>query len=666
MNVCFVVKYPPIEGGVSMRCYWIARSLARRGHTIVAVTNAPEVEPEYRIRLTSDDAAWYEPSFPDTGGAVIVKSTTAPSERTRYIPYANPYVTKLATIAQRSIAEHQCTSIFAYYLEPYGIAAYLASQWTDTPYVVRHAGSDLGRLMKDPDLHGAYREVLRRARYVSSALREPLTAMGVDPERIWASRPIPIPDIFSPDAAPIDLRALASETAAHGDATFDASRPTFGIYGKVGPNKGSLDLVLALGALKKRGLPFNLVAITQGRAIDAFVQLVRDQDLEDRTTILPFVPHWRVPGFIRACTAVCFLERHFPIAFHSPTVPREVLACGTCLVISSEIVAKQAFASDVRHGEHLFSVDPTDRAALASHLETIVRDPVRAAAVGAAGHEMYARHVSPSAWTALVDDWERHLALASDGPRAPTARRHWTAQAPSRVEALASCLPLTRTALGDRWPDLVRDYCGPARALAADYQDAMQCVGFLRSADLADAPRWIDDLLRYEWAHNRMYALSGIDNTGGEKYESTTTLTAADAAFFSLVPRVRRGVHIETFAYDMTALCAALHRNDLATPVPAKRTTILFKSEANFVGQELVVTETVKRLIEACDGTRTVQDLADAFFVESDGRTASDAPAVAREVARTIKQLAVKGIVGFVPLAPPLYAGAGTFQEARS
>jgi glycosyltransferase involved in cell wall biosynthesis len=254
MNICFLTKYPPIEGGVSMRCYWLARGLAERGHKVVVVTNAREIESEYRIQMTDDDRAWYESTFPATGGAVIVRNTTPPSDRLHYIPYANPYVTKLATVATRSITEHECTSIFAYYLEPYGVAAYLASQWTDTPYVVRHAGSDLGRLMKDPELHGAYREVFRRAHSVSSGMREPLTAMGVDPERIWTLGAFPVQDIFSPEAAPADLASLVAHRSDvfQNDRPIDPSVPTIGIYGKVGPSKGSYDLLFALSASPSR------------------------------------------------------------------------------------------------------------------------------------------------------------------------------------------------------------------------------------------------------------------------------------------------------------------------------------------------------------------------------------------------------------------------------
>src|SRR5262245_19120910 len=163
MRACFIVKYPPIEGGVSMRSYWLARDLAERGHQIFLVTNAAEVEPEYRIVLDDEDRDWYQPRFPASGGFVKVRNTQPMTDAMTHIPLANPFVTKLSSLATEMIRQHGCEVVFAYYLQPYGIAAYLASQWTGTPYMLRHAGSDLGSLMKQPGLTTAYREIVRQA-----------------------------------------------------------------------------------------------------------------------------------------------------------------------------------------------------------------------------------------------------------------------------------------------------------------------------------------------------------------------------------------------------------------------------------------------------------------------------------------------------------------------
>ena len=124
---------------------------------------------------------------------------------------------------------------------------------------------------------------------------------------------------------------------------YDPSLPTIGMYGKPGKVKGTPNLVDALCSLQEQGKKFNLIFLC-GVSGDGPAQLrdyIWDRGVNHRTYMLPFLPHWLVPGFLRACTAVCVLENRFPIAIHQPATALEVLACGTCLVLSEEIRAKQ-------------------------------------------------------------------------------------------------------------------------------------------------------------------------------------------------------------------------------------------------------------------------------------------------------------------------------------
>jgi len=36
-------KYPPIEGGVSAKVYWLAKALGERGYEVYIFTNAQEI-----------------------------------------------------------------------------------------------------------------------------------------------------------------------------------------------------------------------------------------------------------------------------------------------------------------------------------------------------------------------------------------------------------------------------------------------------------------------------------------------------------------------------------------------------------------------------------------------------------------------------------------------
>src|SRR5436190_19680886 len=49
MKLCFVGKYPPIQGGVARDSFWAAIALAQQDVEVHVVTNAREVEAEFRV-----------------------------------------------------------------------------------------------------------------------------------------------------------------------------------------------------------------------------------------------------------------------------------------------------------------------------------------------------------------------------------------------------------------------------------------------------------------------------------------------------------------------------------------------------------------------------------------------------------------------------------------
>ena len=48
MKLCMIGKYPPIQGGVSRENFWQTYTLAQAGFDVHVVTNAQEVENEFR------------------------------------------------------------------------------------------------------------------------------------------------------------------------------------------------------------------------------------------------------------------------------------------------------------------------------------------------------------------------------------------------------------------------------------------------------------------------------------------------------------------------------------------------------------------------------------------------------------------------------------------
>ena len=619
MKICVLGKYPPIEGGVSTHTYWLVRGLAQRGHEVHVVTNADEVEDTFRMTFEAGDAEWYQPQFEGSGGRVSVYNPEPFAERSMgYIPAANPFVSKLASLATDVVRRHGCEAILAYYYEPYAVAGWLASRWTDRPLIVKHAGSDLDRLFRVPDLATTYKEILRSADAVLTqpALMSRFMGLGVERQRLEADVPYSLSrEVFNPQARPMEL---AKDV------------PVIGVYGKIGVSKGTFDLIASLGALARRGLAFRFAAMigaAQGRLV---ARALEQAGIADRTDIIPLLPNWRVPAFLRACTAVCFLERDFPVAIHGPIIPREVFACGKCLVLSGEIASKQRYRSKLVSGDNLLIVeDPKDHAALAAALRGVITNPEGADVIGQRGEEL-SRSLEDH--DAFVSGCESLLARHVRAPRPRPPSR--SQPQPQRGQS-APTMPVALEALEAVIPNLLaflRRSCEPVVAafvpsaerdpleLAADFCDFV----VQRIDREAFGPDLSKLLAVIEYSKARLIA-ARAPRDATPVFPVSDRLVGARVSkesVWELRPVRGNALSIVEFEYDVSTL-------DLL-PGPAAQTEtptdesalealepnpmlVLFHRSANLIPCELRIDEATRQLLELCDGARTTAGIVETM-----------------------------------------------------
>lgn len=448
MRLCIVGKYPPIQGGVSARTYWAARRLAARGHDVHVVTNAREVQAGYRMFMRAAD--WSLCSGPVGDGRVTVHWTDPVDRAQAHIPQGSACVSKLCGLALRAHAQAPFDLVYSHYMEPYGIAAHLAAQAMDVPHVARMAGSDAGRLWRHPQFELAYDHILRSAHTVMLAgvVAERGIERGIEAARIAFDGGFVVPeDVFTPEGPSLDIPALLAEVAGDPVAGtrvwggYSPARPHFGVYGKLGRFKGSFALLQALARLKRDGHDVGLVALAHGDAPveERFRTMARDLGLEDRVLQLPFVPHWRVPDFLRGCLAICCLEQDFPIAFHAPVIARETMLAGRCLVASTELIGRLPESERLpdRYGcVAIRNVNDIDD--LAGRLSAIVAEPSRARAMGLRGRAFVER---VQRGLPAIEPLESILLDAAAQRRVPAAAAAGgTAAAPAEAVALQAAL----------------------------------------------------------------------------------------------------------------------------------------------------------------------------------------------------------------------------------
>jgi glycosyltransferase involved in cell wall biosynthesis len=622
LRVCIVGKYPPIEGGVSATTYWLARGLASRGHEIHVVTNADEVEDRYRMQLDSADAKMLQPQF-DNGGSVRVHHVESFDPiAMAYIPVANPYFTRLASLATDVVRRYGCEVILASYLEPYGMAGWFAAQRCRRPLLIRHAGSDIDRLARVPDLGLAYKEILRDATAVLTFPRlvRRFVGMGVHPSRIVEVPPyLHDSRFFNPHGAALDVNAMAiCDGAGRPLNSQDKVIPTFGVYGKVGATKGTFDLITALGRLAADGRSFQLAAMV-GNEFGAIMRTsLVESGIAERTRILPYLPNWRVPEFIRACTAVCFLERGFPIAIHGPMIAREVLTCGTCLIVSKEIADKQVNREQLASGVHLLVVtDPRDTDELTDALRTVVDDPAWARQIGTAGAEVVAK---PGAYERFVVSWEGLFERYARQANSVAGQGSPAGPAPRRL-ALEVAVPSLLAYAERLGPAIVEQFLnnGGDSILPGCALDFCSILGQSLPAAVAKERRAVfAEALRYTAARLRV----GFDAAGApppfavadDLHDRSFSLSEAS----ELYPVRGNLAVVEEFDYDVSSVFGVgrpseATDDDPLTRAEARHCLVLFQRTANLVSCELEVNLVTVALLELCDGRRTTEEVVDAI-----------------------------------------------------
>jgi glycosyltransferase involved in cell wall biosynthesis len=644
--------------------FWMAQALAENDIEVDVVTNAQEVEPEFRLfNLGAWEPALDLASEPrPRSGHVTVHSTT-PDVGSSFIPWAKPFVTKLAARVADVVSANSSSLIHSSYWEPYGLSAHLASDWTGTPFGLQHAGSDVGRLYCSKQLRGTYERMLAAADYqILSAQTSELTqSLGLDAARLYPlAAALPPSVYFSPRTAPLDvplaLRAvryyfakqspLGTTYAQFAQHEYDCKLPTVGVFGKLSRGKGLVDLMAALGDLKRRGVRFNFVVMGQARRDDLsdFLAWLDAFEIREATFLLPFLPPWQVPHFIRACDLVCVLEKHFPIPFHTPMMAMEVVACGTPLLMSDEIAAKQLFAAKLSNGHNAFVVDPADRAALVKALAEILADRRQAVAVGARGErELAIRDLTGSYGSKVATRFlqiarecserralqqrARHMVVfereaqraqmgsdvvgaARDGLVADYRRE----RLPYLFEFVRGQLSMThrvlRQALHDHFTDFYLDSTVPhdsdARTALLKFGDYLQDA--LRDAEAA--PDYATDVLCFEL---QRFTLKGQRRAPPRRQREP-----------SLPPDCRpvasRGLVLQESDYDLPRLFERLRETAEEDDLPAAKAfrsasrCCVFKRvhQQELDPEILAVSHGSRAILTVCDGTKTVADVVRA------------------------------------------------------
>lgn len=365
MNILVIGKFPPIQGGVSSSTLLFVKDLVKLNHSVTVLTNSYDVEEGYRQTLTNEDKSYYHNELLKG----IDFYSLNQEQRFHHIPFSMAYSERLYGLGIKILSEKKIDLIFGWYFQPYGFVAYLLSKEFKIPFIINHAGSDLGRLSKNDDLYLSYMKILESSEQIISRRTSEKILLetfgdGLKSKIRTIRKGKKLPIYFSPKTKALELNKYIEEANKRYHLNYykpfsekifklnskkiTTDIPIIGMYGKCGETKGSWDIIEALKILKNKGVKFQFVYITGGsdRLLrDFYSFLIKNEDILDSIWILPFMPFWKIPSFIKSCDIVMFLEHNFPIKFHSPSLPYEILSMGKCLISSKEVIEKSILSN---------------------------------------------------------------------------------------------------------------------------------------------------------------------------------------------------------------------------------------------------------------------------------------------------------------------------------
>ena len=319
MKICIVSKFPPIEGGIAAKTYWLAKGLAEAGLEVHVVTNALAVEDDYRIKMDN-----YGNDLPPGVFVHNVKTETP-----WHIPYSPLYLDKLLDKVLEICREYSIDLLDSNYLVPYGTTAYLASTLTGIPYIIRHGGSDIIKFWEAQQLP----ELLHRTIAGASAV------VTENPELAR----------YNPNC--VDMARYVADERYFKPSTINRNEPTYAFIGKINYYWHYRGLEKILSFYREHAHNSKLLFMAQGRGKKTFIRECKPNEV----TFLDFILPWEIPLFLQQVDYLFYPVKDNPIKDFANIVV-EAVACGAS-ILTDDLSSFDCYQTSFNVPHHVFLMD---------------------------------------------------------------------------------------------------------------------------------------------------------------------------------------------------------------------------------------------------------------------------------------------------------------------
>ncbi len=281
-KIAFLSKFPPIEGGISSKTYWLARGLALRGHEIHVITHDITAGREYSIQDDSEQSG---------NISNLMVHRTQPGIPW-HIPEDYEYTLSLINTAIEVVKEHEIQVLDSGYLVPYGLSGYIIKLATQVPHVLRHGGSDLEKFLKQKILQSLIDLAISNANTVVTDSLHSNLFKRLTSNLVFQPPYIPDESVFVPRNKMQTRRRLA-------------------VIGKINYHWQHKSLKLIAKIMEKLSDRFECTIFGQGNGIASFKESLK-QDNVSNFKWSSFVEPWEMPGVLNQLDAIFVFESNLP------------------------------------------------------------------------------------------------------------------------------------------------------------------------------------------------------------------------------------------------------------------------------------------------------------------------------------------------------------------
>ncbi|MCD6482684.1 MAG: glycosyltransferase [Candidatus Aenigmarchaeota archaeon] len=356
MKLAVMCKWPPFVGGETTKAYFMVKSLTKY-FKIDVFSCGWELKTHESCKIPYNEIS--ELTF---DGKINLFSSSF-FQRPNFIPEYNPLSEKISSLFIESNENEKYDVILAWYLLPFGVAAYISSKTTKVPYIVQHAGSDISRIFSGTRiLQPLLIEVFRNAKFVFSypgVLQLFRDVLRIENIVVAHHHYLLDPKLFrvdKKDAISYIEKYLTPEQMDKLYKWNEENRLIILKPGKLSRYKGIKEFLDILS--KKEDLSGIIVGAGKMREF-----VIKREKTSDNLIYVDAVPPWSMPYFYSISNIVLHLEINFPVKNHRSLIPLDAQLSGKPVISNTQ--------SFIINDSLYFKISNSERNLIESVLEKI-------------------------------------------------------------------------------------------------------------------------------------------------------------------------------------------------------------------------------------------------------------------------------------------------------